>query len=143
MDLCQLLLIVIYSEKGSDGTNAGRNTALASIDSQQQLVIRTQGDQVSWEAEASRMRVQTASHEHDTDLWSGAGLCVHRDCSDYFPSDGEPARGSAVRTHGPEPIDSCWLDFDAPSVFGRLLSHFPLRPASTNLRACLLNPNAR
>lgn len=70
------------------------------------------------------------------------GLCVQRDRSDYFPSDGEQAGGSTVLTYGPEPIDSCWLDFDAPSVFGRLLSHFPLRPASTNPRACLLNPNA-
>lgn len=48
------------------------------------------------------------------------------------------ARGTEVSTRSPEPIDSCWFDFDAPSVFSTPLSrrrrrHRPpssLQPAS-------------
>lgn len=97
MDLCQLVLIVIYSEKAQTGLKAGRNAALTWIDFQQQLVIRTQGDHVSWEVEAERMRVQTASHEHDTDLWSGAAaVCTERPLW-LFPQ----WRRTGQRQHGP------------------------------------------
>lgn len=124
--------------KGLDATESCEKYSTYLNRFQQQLVIKTQRGSRLWGGweykQPHTSMILTCRVEQE--------LCVQRDCSEYFPSDGEQARGSTVSTYGPEPIDSCWVDFDAPSVFGRLLSHFPLHPPRANLWACLLNLNA-
>lgn len=85
--------------KGSDGTESREKYCTYLNRFQQQLVIKTQRDHVSWEAEAYRMRVQTASHEHHTDLWSGAGAVYRETALTISPvTENRPEAARSART---------------------------------------------